>query len=301
MKKKKKMIIILAGVGVIVLAGLFSLVLVKKIKNKLKTKLDIENRMVLPTESLSATSAATIQPSLTATPTPKPVSVEDMNKNFGPCGRVFTLMYHHIQSEDVAKKNGQINLTVTPEFLEKQLQYLKDKNYNVIGMADLNNFFVNGVKLPPKAVLLTFDDGYKDNYENMYPILKKFGDRATIFIPTGLLNNPGYLTWDDLNSMKDLVYFGNHTWSHHSSGGPEEKQDEEIGLADRQLSEHGFNNSKVFAYPYGKPSGNAEDVLTKDGYTLAFTTTHGSILCKGKKFELPRIRIGNAPLNAYGL
>jgi peptidoglycan/xylan/chitin deacetylase (PgdA/CDA1 family) len=115
------------------------------------------------------------------------------------------------------------------------------------------------------------------------------------------LDNPDYLTWTDLNNMKDLVYFGNHTWSHHSSGGTEEKLDEEIGLADKQLAEHGFNNLKIFAYPYGTPSGNAEEVLKKDGYEIAFTTTHGNILCKGQSLILPRVRIGNAPLSSYGL
>jgi peptidoglycan/xylan/chitin deacetylase (PgdA/CDA1 family) len=168
-------------------------------------------------------------------------------------------------------------------------------------MSDLKNFFNNGTSLPGKPVLITLDDGYKDNYENAYPILKEFGDRATIFIPTGLLNNPDYLTWGDLDSMKDLVYMGNHTWSHHSSSGTEEKQDQEIGMADKQLSEHGFNNLKIFAYPYGNPSAKAEDILKKDGYEIAFTTVHGNILCKGKNLELPRIRVGNAPLNSYGL
>jgi peptidoglycan/xylan/chitin deacetylase (PgdA/CDA1 family) len=236
-----------------------------------------------------------------ATPTPTPISFEDMNKNYGPCAHVNVLMYHHVQDETIAKTKNQGGLTVDPQDFRKQMQYLKDKNYSVISMGDLKNFFDNGTSLPKKAVLITMDDGYKDNFEQAYPILKEFGYRATIFIPTGLLNNPDYLNWGDLNSMSDLIYMGNHTWSHHSSGGTEEKQDQEIGLADKQLSEHGLNNLKIFAYPYGNPSGNAEEVLKKDGYEIAFTTVHGNIMCKGKSLELPRIRVGNAQLNSYGL
>jgi peptidoglycan/xylan/chitin deacetylase (PgdA/CDA1 family) len=72
-------------------------------------------------------------------------------------------MYHHIQDEKTAQKNKQTNLSVSPDFFRKQLQYLKDKNYSVMGMSDLKNFFDNKISLPLKAVLITLDDGYKDN------------------------------------------------------------------------------------------------------------------------------------------
>lgn len=295
-KGKEKIVFVLMIIGglLMIISGLFLQKNLKK--NILLTKIWRIAPTVAPTKIPTPTILPTVLPTVIPT-----ISLEEMNKNFGPCARVYALMYHHIQPEEEAKKNNQTNLTVSPDFLEKQFQYLQDKKYNVISMENLKNFFDGGEKLPDKPVLLTFDDGYKDNYIYMYPILKKFGYKATIFTPTGLLNNPGYLNWDDLNSMKDLVYFGNHTWSHHSSGGTTEKLDEEIGLADKQLNEHGLNNLKIFAYPFGRSSGNAENVLTKDGYTLAFTTTHGNILCRGKKFDLPRIRIGNAQLNKYGL
>jgi len=237
----------------------------------------------------------------TPTPTPRPISFEEMNAQYGPCAYVRVLMYHHIQDEEVAKKRNQKNLNVTPEFFRKHLQYLKDKSYNVIGMADLKNFFDNGTSLPKNPVMLTFDDGYKDNYEKMYPILKEFGYKATIFVATGLLENEDYMSWADLKNMTDLVYIGNHTWSHHASTGSAQVLSQEIGLADKQLSESGFNNIKIFAYPYGKPSSTSEDVLKSKGYEIAFTTTHGNILCKKKSLELPRIRVGDAPLSNFGL
>jgi len=277
-------VILLVFLGLTVKFKIFS----SEIKSEIKENKEIE---VTPT----------IMAEPTPTPTPKPISLEEMNAKYGPCAKVFVLTYHHVQDEEIAKKRKQTNLNVTPEFFRKHLQYLKDKNYNVIGMTDLKNFFDNGTALPSKSVLITLDDGYKDNYENAYPILKEFGYRATIFIPTGLLNNSDYLTWGDLENMKDLVYMGNHTWSHQSSSGLREKQDQEIGLADKQLSEHGFNNIKIFAYPYGKPSSNSEDVLKNKGYEIAFTTTHGTILCKKKSLELPRVRISDAPLSNFGL
>lgn len=301
--KINRLQLILIGVGL--LAALVAGLIIKKIvKAKiigprvLFSEMRSEKKNI---EKIEITPTLVITPTPTATPTPKPISFEELNAKFGPCTRVSVLMYHHVQNETVAKTKGQTNLTVDTEVFRKQMQYLRDKNYNVIGISDLKNFFDSGTVLPQRSVLITLDDGYKDNYENAYPILKEFGYRATIFIPTGLLNNPDYLSWSDLDSMKDLVYLGNHTWSHHNSGGTEEKQNQEIGLADKQLSEHGLNNLKIFAYPYGKPSGNAEEVLKKDGYGIAFTTNHGNVMCKKQSLELPRIRIGNGLLSNYGL
>ena len=135
----------------------------------------------------------------------------------------------------------------------------------------------------------------------MWPILKEYGYKATIFVPTGHVGGPDYLSWDQINQMNSLVYFANHTWSHHSSAGSLAVLDKELISADVDLANHGYNSSKVFAYPYGKASVNDETVLKKYGYKLAFTTVHGTTMCKGKRFDLPRIRIGNAPLSSYGL
>ena len=304
MKIVKKLKIILPIVGLLLIAVAVILELVIRSENKgiiSSSWATIRHNNTEPTKVATPTQVETLTPTLIPTATPTPITVEGMSQNYGPCAKVSVLMYHHIQEEEIAKKNGQTNLTVTPEFFRKHLQYLKDNNYSVITMAELKNFFDNGVKLPSKPVLITIDDGYKDNYEVAYPILKEFGARATIFTATGLLNNPGYMTWDDLNQMKDLVYFANHTWSHHSSSGTKEKLTEEITLADKQLADHGLNPQKIFAYPYGGAGKTAEEVLKTNGYEIAFTTVHGNILCKGKSLELPRIRAGNAPLKSYGL
>ena len=75
----------------------------------------------------------------------------------------------------------------------------------------------------------------------------------------------------------------------------------EISLADKQLSEKGLNNEKVFAYPYGGTSVEAISILKENNYALAFTTKHGNIMCKNQSLELPRIRVGNRPLSSFGL
>jgi len=245
----------------------------------------------------------TILSTVTPTPTTKPITLADLNNKYGPCVKVPVLMFHHIESEAEAKLNHQTGLAVSPEFFAKDMEYLKIHGYTTIFPKDLINFFDKEESLPKKSVMITLDDAYKDNYTNAYPILKQYGFKATIFTPTGLVQNPDYLSWQQIKEMNDsgLIYFANHTWSHHSSAGSLELQDKEISLADKQLAERGQNSDKVFAYPYGNTSTDAEKILTKYDYKLAFTTVHGNILCKGKRFTLPRIRMNNAELNYFGL
>jgi len=233
----------------------------------------------------------------------KKVAPVDIEKLYGPCVKVPVLMYHHIQPEDVAKSLNQGSLTVSPEFFRKDIEYLSTKGYSSIFPADLINFFDKGIALPKKSVMITLDDAYEDNYTYAYPILKEFNTKAIIFTPTGLVTVNNYLNWNEIGEMNNsgLIYFANHTWSHQSSSAKIEVLDREISLADTQLKEKGLNKDSVFAYPYGKPSAGAEKTLSKYGYKLAFTTVHGNMMCKGKRFDLPRYRVGNAPLSKYGL
>lgn len=244
------------------------------------------------------------QPALTPTPTPtpspKPLTFAQMNALYGPCVRLPVIFYHHIQSRDAAVAAKQTSLTVYTDIFEKQMQYLKDKGYITIGMDRLTDFFDNGFALPGNSILLTFDDGYQDFYTDAYPVLQNMGFRATMFLPTGLVGNPDYLTWDEISAMNGPILFANHTWSHANVAVSNVKMQTEISTADSQLSDHGLNVPKIFAYPYGIDSGQAMTYLNQLGYKAAFTTIPGSILCKKQRFDLPRIRIGNAPLSYYG-
>jgi peptidoglycan/xylan/chitin deacetylase (PgdA/CDA1 family) len=121
-----------------------------------------------------------------------------------------------------------------------------------------------------------------------------------MFVPTGLMNNPGYLSWDEIKGMNGPVLFANHTWSHKSVVTQTSVMQNEISLADTQLAEHGLNFPKVFAYPYGPDTIASENYLSSLGYKAAFTTKPGSVLCKKQRLNLPRLRIGNAPLSNYG-
>ncbi len=239
-------------------------------------------------------------PTPSPTPTPKPLTFAEMNALYGPCVRLPVFMYHHIQSRDQAVANKQTSLTVYTDVFQSQMDYLKSKNYTILGMVDLVNFFDSGTPVPPKSILLTFDDGYRDFYTDAYPVLSGFDFKSTMFVPTGLMENPDYLTWEEINSMRSSVLFANHTWSHKSVLTKADVMEKEISTADTQLNDRGLNNPKIFAYPYGPDNIASENYLQSLGYKAAFTTKPGNILCKKLRFDLPRVRVGNVPLSYYG-
>lgn len=287
---------------IIIIAGLFFVFRGNNVNRKSKTKTNLVSKFAqiinknIPTNSPNPI----IKPSPSPSPTPRPLTFDEMNKLYGPCVRLPTLMYHHVQSKEMAIAKKQTGLTVYTDVFKTQMEYLKNKGYNMATMSDLINFFDDGASIPTKSVLITFDDGYKDFFTDAYPILSDISFHSTIYIPTGLMQNPEYLTWDEIRSMNPWVVFGNHTWSHKSVVTQEKVMMNEISTADTQLSDHGLNNPKTFAYPYGPENINAENYLNSLGYKLAFTTRPGNILCKKQRLNLPRIRVGNNPLSNYG-
>lgn len=245
---------------------------------------------------------AQLQASASATPSPRPLTFEEMNKHYGPCAWVPTIFYHHIEDLDQAKAEGHLGLAVGPDIFKAQMQYLADHGYHPIAMQDLINFFDAGAGLPAKPILITIDDGYDDFALNGAPILQQFNFKATMFLPTGLVGNPGYLTWDQVSAIAGggNILFANHTWSHRNTQSAAEIVKTEITTADSQLTGKGLGNPKVFAYPYGIVSNYAINLLNQLGYKLGFDTIPGSTLCKAQRMTLPRVRIGNVNLSAYG-
>ncbi len=268
-------------------------------------KLFIGKKFSAKTQIVSpiATDSITPTASPSATPTPKPLTFAEMNKLYGPCVSLPVLMYHHVELPENAATFKRTYLNVPPETFKKQMEYLNSKGYSSVTPFDLVNYFDNGVKLPSKPVMITFDDGYVDIGDLAFPIMRELGIKGTVFIPTGLMENIDYLTWAKIDDMKasGLINFGNHTWSHKNVGGTTSVVENEITIADTQLSDRGLNNPKIFAYPFGLETKQGIIILKKMGYQLAFTTVYGRTQCEKKRFDLPRIRIGNASLSSYGL
>lgn len=304
MKTDLKKITIPLLASVILLAIVFTALAYSKSRTQHSISVPlVSNQPLLQVQTLGHSASPAPIASSSASPTPVPLTFAQLNALYGPCVSLPVLMYHHIEDLGQAKLEGHAQLSVDPKYFQNDMQFLHDRGYTVVPISSLINFFDHGTPVPKKSIAITFDDAYNDFGTNAAPILKSFGYPATLFVPTGLVENPGYLSWSSVVSLATTqsVLMANHTWSHHNvAGGNKTVITKEITLADTQLQDHGLNVPKVFGYPYGLTSSFAVSLLQQMGYQLAFTTQHGSIQCKQQRLLLPRIRIGNAPLSSYG-
>lgn len=218
------------------------------------------------------------------------------------CLNIPILMYHHVQPMDIAVAEGHGQLTVDSNTFDQHMAYLLAQGYHMVSVADVVNAVRSHQQLPEKSIAITIDDGYKDNYEYAYQTAKKYNIKMDFMIPTGLIGNPGYMTWDDLKEMSQDPRIGiyNHTWSHASLGAADRVTIErEVMTAQKQLEEKlGVKNS-IFVYPYGSYSPLAIEILREKGFNAAVTTIQGTLQCESTIMELQRTRIGNTSLSFY--
>jgi peptidoglycan/xylan/chitin deacetylase (PgdA/CDA1 family) len=114
---------------------------------------------------------------------------------WGP-DRLTVLVYHRIGDADAPDFEGyRPNVSATPEQFRRQMAYVAE-HFNVIDLARLQSFVVNDCPLPPRPLLITFDDGYLDNYTNAFPILRSLGLPAVIFLITNHMDDPTLPWWD---------------------------------------------------------------------------------------------------------
>lgn len=193
------------------------------------------------------------------------------------------LMYHKVSD------NGSKDyLTIPVNQLEAQFSYLLKEGYSPILLSELLKYVRSAKPLPPKPVVITFDDGYRDNYTVMYPLLKKYGIKANIFIvPTFLQqenqqeNDSGeqYLQLSDINAMdRQLVEFGLHSYDHKSYKKlTAEEIDMDIVKCKAMLITMNIPFQPCLAYPYGAfpkrnpvKLGKMFNALTNNNIALAF-------------------------------
>ncbi|MEJ5050679.1 polysaccharide deacetylase family protein [Chryseobacterium culicis] len=172
-----------------------------------------------------------------------------------PHNRLVILMYHQVEKE------SHEDLTVSVKNLEQQFSYLNRKKY-------IPHFFSELTISSKKNIIITFDDGYKNNLEYLPSLLEKYDLKATIFIPTGFIekgyNNYSMMTFDEIRSL-DKKYFEIALHSHAH----ENLKNISIDCIEKDLKKnmeildaHNIKYSKVLAYPYGKYPQKKEDKLT---------------------------------------
>jgi peptidoglycan/xylan/chitin deacetylase (PgdA/CDA1 family) len=189
------------------------------------------------------------------------------------------LMYHRFDP------NVNDGLTVSVAKFEEHLNYLKENNYQPIDFQTLINFQNHKQKLPTNPILLTFDDGYVNNLIYAYPLLQKYGFKATIFLPSHYLGGSNLwgdgkdeiLNYDQLELMdKNVIEYALHSHTHLDFKRAESQAIEnEIVKNISTLNQHQIPFQKVLAYPYGSipknPTIKAQmlETFKKNGLEMA--------------------------------
>lgn len=283
---------------------LLTTILVPNLSRGQDRSLQASNLYALNIDSIYAISELIASSSSTINPTPTPQQ-KKLEENYGYCVNVPVLLYHHVQPDSEAKRLWQEALSVDSVMFDQQMSYLVTHGYTAISAKQLVDALLLHTSLPPKSIVITFDDGYKDAYTYVYPILQKYKITANLMISTGLVGGSDYLSWGDIEEMgrSGLVYFTNHTWSHYPiDQGGYDKAKYEIQTGRRQLEEHaGGQTVNIFTYPYGSFNNEAIRALRDDGVTGAFSTISGFWQCDSFILTLHRNRVGNANLSEYGL
>jgi peptidoglycan/xylan/chitin deacetylase (PgdA/CDA1 family) len=205
------------------------------------------------------------------------------------------LMYHSVPVK-VSDTYGTYDVSET--FFEKHLQYLRN-NYQILGLPSIVEKIKKKVDCESLFCGISFDDGYKDNYEIAYPLLTKYDMPATLFICTGFINEhfetKRMLNWKELKEMKQsgLIDIGAHGHRHQDlTSLPKQEALKEITTSKRTLEDKLDAKIDLFSIPQGKFNEDVKELIKSTGFKAIFTS-EPLINCPTQDcYEIGRIAIG---------
>ena len=204
-------------------------------------------------------------------------------------------MYHYIDAPGPDADIYRKDLSVLPQAFEEQMAYLREAGYHSISLRDLVLYLQAGAELPPNPVVLTFDDGYQDNYTYAYPILERYGFSGTFFIITGLVDKrtEGYMSWDQVEELHSWgMEIGSHSYTHPDLRG---RSDDYIiwqVLGSKEAIEARIGEPvRFFCYPSGRYDEATVRILRQLDFWGATTIEQGKAQTSDHLLELRRIRV----------
>lgn len=209
------------------------------------------------------------------------------------------LMYHHIGKNQEGSDATQKGLTVSTHAFEEQMEFLKAEGFTTITLGELLAYTERKFKLPAKPIIITFDDGYTDSFENAIPILEAQGFKASFAVITGFTGQTfglnSYATWEQIKDAQNRgMEIVSHTQNHFDGLNPVHKMEaiyENLKASRQDILEHTGTDTTILIYPYGHYTKDYMSEAKKAGFTLGITTADGTVLDLTKPMELPRVRI----------
>lgn len=243
-----------------------------------------------PVEAGSSVQNTTQVNPVPPTPSAPPVPAVVYTENPVP---VPILMYHKVNPYSASSL-----YRLWPEDFEWQMQYLKDNGYHTVSINDVMDQFEKHKKLPDKPVVITLDDGYRDNYLYAFPILQKYGFTATFYITTDYVAENGsegtFLTWDEIKELdKAGMTIGchtlNHCWLTRASW---EEAWRQVGDSKTILEDFLGKKVDTFAYPYGAYNKWVTEVVHDWGFRSAVTVNPRPVSAANAEHPLELNRMG---------
>ncbi|MFC4653627.1 polysaccharide deacetylase family protein [Rheinheimera marina] len=203
------------------------------------------------------------------------------------------LQYHHVSTSTPR------STSVTPAEFRSHLQYLKDHQYQVIGLDQLIAQLSSGQEPAANAVVITFDDGYDNIYLQAHPILQQFDFPYTVFLSPALIDRHEgpVMSWQQIKQLQDDgVIIANHSSYHDHLAKPQANESQadwlkrvkaDIELAQQQLEQQLGIKHKWLAYPYGEFSETLEQLVSQSGY-IGIGQQSGAVGLASSMTRLPR-------------
>ena len=182
------------------------------------------------------------------------------------------LCYHHIRDAKPRDSENMKSYSVSPSAFASQMKALSDSGFTSILPDQLYDYLLYNGVLPPKPVMITFDDTDGEQYSIGAAEMQKFGFRGVFFIMTVAINRPNYMTKEQIRNLSDSGHvIAAHTWDHHmvtKYAGTD--WDIQLSKPTKQLEAITGKPVKYFAYPFGLWNKAAIPELKSRGYQLAF-------------------------------
>lgn len=197
------------------------------------------------------------------------------------------ILYYH----SVMREAGN-EVRMPPDQFEAQMAYLQDQGYQSVTLDQLYQAeYLGRMTLPTKPFVITFDDGYVDNYSTAFPVLKKYGFTATVFMVSSYINGEDFMSWLQL---KELLANGWEIEGHTVNHPYLSKKDASTVLSElkssKELLEKGLEHPvNFFAYPYGDFNDGVVLAVKNSGYVMAFTTERGWADHKADAWHVHRV------------
>lgn len=189
------------------------------------------------------------------------------------------LAYHNFSKTSASK------MVITESAFEEQMKFLKENGYNVITLDQLLDFMDFKEQIPEKSVVITIDDGWKSNIDITFPVLRKYGFPATLFVYTDFIGGKKAMTWEQIKKLEEEGFdIQCHTKIHRNLTKLKKEEsfneyfhslEREISHPKRVIKRKLGKECTYLAYPYGETDNLVIALLKKYGYRAAFTVNRG--------------------------